>query len=86
VRGFIALAVLLALVVLLDTVASSVPNAGWLVAALTGLLTLGGGWYALRRWQRRQQDVRCVRERVERWCLERPPLVRSASVDGEGPA
>jgi predicted transporter len=89
-RRLIVLAVLLALVVslgaLLETAGSSVPNAGWLIAALTGLLTLGGGWYARRRWVRRQRDVRRVRARAERWCLERHLLIRPPSVDREGPA
>jgi hypothetical protein len=57
------------------------------VAAAAGVVALAsGGWYARRRWLRRQRDVRRVRERIDRWCLERHPLVRSASVDREGPA
>jgi hypothetical protein len=84
-RKIIVLAVLLALVALLvgvqpprgllETAGSSIPNAGWLLAALTGLLAVGGGWYAGRRRLRRQRDVRRVRERAVRWCLERPPLI-----------
>ena len=95
-RGFNVLAVLLALVALLggvqaptallETASSSVPYASWLVAALAGLVALGGGWYALRWRLRRQQDVRRVRERADRWCLERRPLIHSASVDREEPA
>jgi len=93
VRGFTVLAVLLALAALLaetwpllETAGSSIPYAGWLVAALTGVLALGGAWYARRRWLRRRRDVRHVRERAEQWCLERRPLIRSGSVDREWPA
>jgi hypothetical protein len=96
VRGLIVLAVLLALVVLLggvqaptallETAASPVPYANWLVAALVGLVALGGGWYALRWRLRRRCDVQRVRERADRWCLERRPLIHSGSVDREEPA
>ena len=96
-RRLIVLAVLLALVVLLvgvqpprallETAGSSAPNAGWLVVALTGLVALGGAtWYARRRWLRRRRDIRRVRERIERWCLGRRPLILSGSVDREEPA